>query len=479
MSEQLKLFANDLFSCPCEGHKVQCFQQVKTKAPPVAQTTGEADQPNVVAHVEAESTPIVPQPRSRRQGIMEAREVRGLEIAANSNITRNGQVWVVPSQTSSKSYLVNLYSNPPGCTCPDHESNGLRCKHIYAVEHFIRGQSGEVLPIHEKCVKPTYQQAWAAYNLAQTYEKARFQELLYGLCQSIEDIPRKVGGGRNRLPLGEMIFCSAFKVYSMISGRRFISDLREAQQHGYLLKTPHFNSIFNYFELEEMTACLKHLIIESSLPLKAVETDFAVDSSGFRTRGYSTWFSTKYQREIDKSEWIKVHLMCGVKTNVVTAVEVSGRKDHDSPFFPGLINTTSQSGFTLREVSADKGYDSYNHRRLVLLKGAIPYIPFRSFAQPDGKGELWRRMYHFYCFHQEEFFQHYHKRSNVESTFSMIKAKFGEKLRSKTDVSQVNEALCKVLCHNLCCVIQSIYELGIEVDFCAESSLAHLLGRLT
>ena len=57
---------------------------------------------------------------------------------------------------------------------------------------------------------------------------------------------------------------------------------------------------------------------------------------------------------------------------------------------------------------------------------------------------------------------HYHKRSNVETTFSMIKAKFGERLRSKTEIAQINEALCKVLAHNLCCLIQSIYELGIE-----------------
>ena len=30
----------------------------------------------------------------------------------------------------------------------------------------------------------------------------------------------------------------------------------------------------------------------------------------------------------------------------------------------------------------------------------------------------------------------------------MIKAKFGDKVRSKTDTAQVYEALMKVLCHN-------------------------------
>ena len=47
----------------------------------------------------------------------------------------------------------------------------------------------------------------------------------------------------------------------------------------------------------------------------------------------------------------------------------------------------------------------------------------------------------------------------------MIKAKFGQRLRSKSLTGQINEALCKVLCHNLCVVIQSVRELGIEAAF--------------
>lgn len=75
------------------------------------------------------------------------------------------------------------------------------------------------------------------------------------------------------------------------------------------------------------------------------------------------------------------------------------------------------------------------------------------------------RMFHLYNLNRDEYLAHYHKRSNVESTNSMIKAKFGDHIRSKTDVAMTNEALCKVLCHNLCCLIQSHYELGINAAF--------------
>jgi hypothetical protein len=47
----------------------------------------------------------------------------------------------------------------------------------------------------------------------------------------------------------------------------------------------------------------------------------------------------------------------------------------------------------------------------------------------------------------------------------MIKMKFGDALRSKLPVAQVNEILCKVICHNLCCLVSAIYELGLAPTF--------------
>ena len=315
--------------------------------------------------------------------------------------------------------------------------------------------------------RKTYKQEWPAYNLAQTREKAQLQLLLYELCRTLESPLQTIG--RPRLPFEDMVFSAVYKVYSTVSSRRFISDLHEARAKQYLSTLPHFNSISRYLDKKILTPYLRELIIQSSLPLKAIEVDFAVDSSGFSTGQFRRWFDVKYGGTEDWRGWIKVHLMCGVKTNVVTSVEVSGPHANDSPYLKPLLETTTKSGFQVKEVSADKGYDSFNNRCLVLIKGGVPYIPFREGEKnkpnPSNKGELWRRMYYLYKFKEEEFKQHYHKRSNVETVFSMIKAKFGERLRSKSEVGQVNEALCKVLCHNLCCLIQSMYELNIDPTF--------------
>ena len=74
-------------------------------------------------------------------------------------------------------------------------------------------------------------------------------------------------------------------------------------------------------------------------------------------------------------------------------------------------------------------------------------------------------MYHYFNFRKQEFLKHYRQRSNIKSTFSMMKRKFGDSLRSKTDVAMVNETLCKILCHNLVVLIHEMCELGIDPVF--------------
>ena len=81
-------------------------------------------------------------------------------------------------------------------------------------------------------------------------------------------------------------------------------------------------------------------------------------------------------------------------------------------------------------------------------------MPFKKGTTGKAKnGPMWKKMYHYFEFKNAEFLEHYHKRSNAETTFHMIKSKFGDSVRSKREVAQVNEVLLKVLCHNICVVI--------------------------
>jgi transposase len=400
---------------------------------------------------------------------MDMRELKGLELAARARITFADGAWQVPSQSSaSTKYRVTL--NPVSCSCEDYQLHQKPCKHVHAARLVCaRDHGGDAPAIVTDAVpkRPTYKQNWPAYNEAQKTEKHRFQALLFDLCRNLPDPPRENIRGQRPHLVRDAVFSMAFKVYSTFSGRRFTCDLADAHERGYLTKPISGHKVSSFFESADFTPILKSLIVQSSLPLRAVETTFAPDSSGFSTSRFVRWFDKKYGVERSGHDWVKAHAICGVKTNIVTAVEILGRDANDCPVFKPLVETTALN-FTVKEVPADKGYLSNDNLAQVEALGGTAYVPFKSNSVAGEAGTLWEKTYFYYQFRREEFLKHYHQRSNAESTFSMVKAKFRDHVRSKTDVAMANEVFCKFLCHNICVVIQSQCELGIEATFWPE-----------
>ena len=398
------------------------------------------------------------------------RRKRGKAIAALVTIGKNKLGYAIPSQSGAGSHTVNLGDeNSPFCTCPDFEERQKPCKHIYAVRYAIMRDEGLDDDTPEiKDVPVKYGQSWSAYYRAQVNEGADFVRLLRELCGTVEQPPHT--NGRPRLPISDMLFSVAYKVYSTMSTRRFMSDIRDAETKGLMDCVPSCTSVFRYMEDAALTPLLKSLIQQSALPLREVEHDFALDSSGFATSIYHRWLDHKWGRPIKEAVWVKMHLMCGTSTNIVTDAEVATTATADSPYLEPFVNKTAEN-FEISEVSGDKAYLSKKNFRVIEAVGATGFIPFKTNSvghNPKSHGKrdhLWEKMYNYFIYRRSEFLEHYHKRSNVESTFSMIKAKFGPSVRSKTPVAQINEALAKVLCHNIVVLVHSIYELGIAPEF--------------
>ncbi len=399
---------------------------------------------------------------------MTPRQQRGMQIAATAKITRKDRIFTVPSQTSVGSYKVVYVAGTFICTCPDFELTGSMCKHCYAVEFVIKRETAPDGTVTEtQTVRMTYPQQWTAYNKAQTTEKEAFCRLLRDLVADVPSPEQK--RGRPALPLNDMLFAAAFKVYSTVSGRRFMTDLRDAQSKGLIARTPHYNSIFNVLENPDVTPIIKSLITRSAMPLRALESNFAVDSTGFGTQQFYRHFSAKYGKDRDIRDYVKVHAMVGCATNVVAACEATDRSVGDSPVLQTLTRQTMEH-FDVQQVAADKAYCSRNNLEMLDGTGIKALIPFKATAvavpqAPSKPSPVWEKLFHYFNLHREEFLQAYHTRSNVESTFSAMKRKFGDTVRSKTPVAQINETLLKVLCHNIVCVIHEMHESGIAVSF--------------
>lgn len=320
----------------------------------------------------------------------------------------------------------------------------------------------QFLPV-EKKPKPVYQQDWKAYTESQTNELPLFMKLLADLCTNVEQPEYEFG--RPALPYSDLVFVSALKVYSTKSLRRFMSHLQQAQSEGHISISCTYVSISNFMRKKELTPLLKELIKITSLPLATVETTLGVDSTGFSTSRFGRYYNFKYGKDKLQKEWIKAHVCSGVKTNIVTAVELTEVNKGDSPFFIPLMEKSAQV-FELKEAVADKAYSSRENLEFVKKLGGEAIIPFRSNATGRSKGSwAWKKMYHYFMFNREEFLKRYHQRSNCETVFHMVKSKFGDSVRSKDKTAQFNEVLLKILCHNICVVIQEIHELGIEADF--------------
>jgi transposase len=391
------------------------------------------------------------------------REARGKAIADSNQVKKvNNHSFKVKSQSGNGFYEVKATPNGMTCTCPDFVYRGGKCKHIQATRYYLEIEKDTPQGTVTEKVHLTYSQAWNAYNEAQKAEVNLFDDLLKDLVKVISE-PEQTKG-RPRLSLQETMFCAIQKVYSQLSSRRAYGLFQNATERGQIEHAPDFNVPSKLFKNPEMTPVLHELVTLSALPVAGIEEDFSVDSTGFRTTTFSAYIGAKYGRG-KEHQWVKAHLCAGVKTNIVAAVAITDANGGDSPQFGPLIKKTA-NGFTINEVTADMAYSSRNNLDTVKSVGGTAYIPYKKNATGKSKGSaLWSKMFHYFKLNRDEFMEHYHKRSNIEATNAAIKRKFGETLKSKNPVAQVNELLAKIIAYNLTVVIHEMYENGIHPEF--------------
>jgi transposase len=290
------------------------------------------------------------------------------------------------------------------------------------------------------------------------------------LNDAVESIPieyKYAGTGRPHFRVQDMIKCCCIKVFNCFSSRRTIPDLQLAYIMGFISQTPHFNSIINYMNDPQITQYLHQVYRKMAEPLVPFESVFAIDATGFTTLTKKSWVDTTYKKSDRFREFRKLHIVTGVKTNVITEAEATDCWVGDINCFPDLVKRTAMK-FKMKEILADSAYFSKKNIILTEELKTTPYITCNiGFDKLKAKGicATWDQMINLWKTNQEFFLEHYHKRSNVESTFSMIKRKFLAHVRSKKLTAQTNEMLCKVICHNGSVLVNSIFELDADVKF--------------
>ena len=289
-----------------------------------------------------------------------------------------------------------------------------------------------------------------------------FDQFLNQLVSYIEDPEQQMG--KPQMHLRDKIFCCVMKVYSQLSSRRAKYLYHDALERQQITHAPHFNIVTKTLNKKKLKPILQELVHLSAKPLVSVETDFAVDSSGFRCSTFGRYNEEKHKVKIHSRNWLKTHIITGVNTNIVADIIITDEHAGDSPQFKKLICNTAKH-FNIGEISADMAYSARKNYEIVDKYGGKAYIPFRKNARGTARGSaLWNKAFHYFKLHSDEFMEHYHKRSNAESTFAAIKKKFGESVKSKNRVAQENELLCKIIAYNITVLIHEMIEMGADPD---------------
>ena len=139
-----------------------------------------------------------------------------------------------------------------------------------------------------------------------------------------------------------------------------------------------------------------------------------------------------------------------------------------------LVEATRAAQFTIDELVADAAYLSEPMLEWLNAIGAKAWIPFRANSKFHYDNSLWDKHLAVFLLNQELFAEHYHQRSQVETTFAMVKDKYGSSVRGKTPTSQANGVLVKLLANNLYTLIRSIYKLGLAPEFASIGALRNL-----
>lgn len=344
------------------------------------------------------------------------------------------------------------------CNCDRYETLG----------HCLHKRVSEILLERRGTPKPAqtrFPRDEAAYTRGQAAEWRDFDTLLRDACADLPTAPPK--RGNQALHPREEAWAAVRKVHSGLSGRRAMALMRHGVEIEALRWEPHEHVASRFFNKPYAQDMLDVLIARSALPLASIETQWGIDSTGFRTQGLGgLWRLERYDEERKITAWRKCHALVGLNTKVVGALLVTphrGKLTGDISQFAPLLERAKDAGYTLVEIIADGAYCGRQVLTLAEELGATPLIPFKKHTMPARKtshgtpgGSAWWRAWHYFNLHKEQFYERYHKRSNVEACFSTIKRKYGETLKSTRDVAADNELRARIIAHNLATILMEV-----------------------
>lgn len=257
--------------------------------------------------------------------------------------------------------------------------------------------------------------------------------------------------------------------FPTLSVRRARSFLLFLQKYKIIhVSIPCFKTLSNYRADNTLLRVLDELIQESSRPLAKIEHDFATDSTGIKTKLFSSWYSLRAKKRIRKRDHVLVHTSMGVKSKIVTALNVEAKQGKDNVLFREHVDTTAKN-FTVEQWSGDGAYWCKKNCSKVAAVGGTPYFKCKTGKTAwNGKQSghpAWKEMNTEAREQPQWYDKQYHKRSNIEAGFHSKKALHGDKVYSKLPSARINEEALRWINHNQTVLNRARHEWNIHAKF--------------
>ena len=201
-----------------------------------------------------------------------------------------------------------------------------------------------------------------------------------------------------------------------------------------------------------LTNELSRLIQISAMPFLNNENTLILDSTWFGLKMYTGGYKKVHDKKSTALQKCrKLHIGCLSNSKIIAYAKSTLGTVHDCPIFEEIVSTVCSNGFLIDKCLADAGYLSKDNYALCQSLGIKNiFINFKkNVTGKRAKSQAWLDAFHMYKNEQEIWHEDYRYRVLVESVFSVIKKKFLNWLRTKTDTARDNEILLKVLCYNL------------------------------
>ncbi len=171
-----------------------------------------------------------------------------------------------------------------------------------------------------------------------------------------------------------------------------------------------------------------------------------LDASGIRTDKKSAWFCFKIKKTISKRDCEKLHLAVCSDLLLILNWRITAWRKHDSPFFKILLMPIKILGI----VRGDKGYLSRANFQFCADKKGCAFIPFKSNSTCRPKSKpAWKFSFNLWEKFNTIYMSIYHQRSKIESVFSVIKKRFGDKVSCKSSSMRRKEIALRLIAYNL------------------------------